>query len=232
MPQRVVGSYSFFSELENCPFKAYNVRIARTIQRVETAEQRWGNYVHESMDKRVGNGEVLPEELAHLEPYAMVFDGKPVKTEQKMCITAKGMPHKWYGPEAFVAGKIDVVYTHRLNEVDFTDWKTGKDKYETPFELELHALLHAAAVAPVRPKYTGRYVYIGRQNLPDKVGPTYDLSDIEATWSKVVRLMREAYDYEARGEWPKKPNALCGWCAVTQCPHNKVAERKRKEEGK
>lgn len=227
--QRIVGSYTFFNELENCPFKAYTVRVERSIQRVETQAQRWGNYVHDAMEKRIGDGAPLSEDVVQLEPFAKVFDGRSVATELKLCIDAKGGPVKWYGPGAYVAGKIDVVLTHRLDQVDFTDWKTGKDTYETPFELELHALLHAAMVAPIRARYTGRYCYVGRENASDKVGQTYDLSDVGATWAKVNALMARALDYQSKGYWPKQPNALCGWCPVMKCAHNKTEQRLKKE---
>lgn len=222
--QRIVGSYSFFSELENCPRKAYETRVARSIQREESVAQRWGNYVHNAMEKRIGEGKPLDEDVARFEQYATVFDGRGAATEAKLCIDKRGLPIKWYGEGAYVAGKIDVVLplgTH----VDVTDWKTGKDTYETPFELELHALLHAASVAPARYTYSGRYAYIGRDRLPDKIGQTYDLSDVGATWAKVNSLMLRAYGYQSGGRWPEHPNPLCGWCPVLQCRHNKVKQR-------
>jgi hypothetical protein len=235
--QRIVASYSFLNELENCPFKAYETRVARSIQRIETEPQRWGNYVHDAMDKRVGDSTPLPEDLDFLEPFARVFDSRSIQTEMKICVNANGLPIKWYGEGAYAAGKIDVVLTHRLDQIDFTDWKTGKDTYETPFELELHALLHAAAIAPIRATYTGRYCYVGRVDangdpVPDKVGQTYNLSDVGATWSKVNSMMARAHDYQQRGEWPATPNPLCGWCPVMKCQHNKVKQREAREAAK
>jgi hypothetical protein len=233
--QRIVGSYTFFNELDNCPFKAYEVRIARSIQRLETQVQRWGNYVHDAMEKRIGEGKPLPEDAVQFEPYAMCFDGKvSVRTEMKLGIQANGMPCKFWGDGCYVAGKIDVVWVPSLTHTDITDWKTGKEDYETPFELELHALLHAAATAPIQSRYTARYAYIGRENRPDKVGQTYDtangtLASPQQTWAKVNGLMARAFDYQRQGHWPKQPNALCGWCPVTKCEHNKTEARLAKE---
>lgn len=227
MTQRIVGSYTFFNELENCPFKAYETRIARSIQRVETQAQRWGNYVHDAMEKRIGKSKPLPEDAVQFEPFAMCFDGKQVRTELKLGITATGQSTKFWGEHCYVAGKIDVVWVSSLTHIDITDWKTGKEDYETPFELELHALLHAAATAPVAARYTARYVYIGREKRPDAIGRTYDTADGSLaapgqTWAKVNSLMARAFDYQKKDYWPKQPNTLCGWCPVTKCEHNKA----------
>lgn len=238
MTQRIVGSYTFFQELENCPFKAYEVRVARSIQRVETEAQRWGNYVHDALDKRISNGAPLAEDVAHFEPHALCFADKvSIKTELKLGITKDGHPTKFWGEHCYVAGKIDVTWAPAMNHTDITDWKTGKEDYETPFELELHALLHAAATAPVVSRYTGRYVYIGRERRPDLVGQTYDtaagtLATPAQTWAKVNALMGRAFDYQRKGHWPKQPNALCGWCLVTKCEHNKTEQRLAKEGAK
>lgn len=239
MTQRIVGSYSFFNELENCPFKAYNIRIARTIPKgPETKEQAWGNKVHDAMDHRIrlNDPSVLWDgKLEKFEPYALCFAGKTsVQTERKLGITAEGRPTKFWGDNCYVAGKIDVTYAMSLTHIDITDWKTGKETYETPFELELHALLHAAATAPVQARYTARYVYIGRDARPDLVGKTYDTADGSLaspaqTWAKVNSLMGRAYGFQRSGYWPKQPNALCGWCPVMNCEHNKSEARKAKE---
>lgn len=237
MTQRIVGSYTFFNELENCPFKAYNVRVARTVPYVSSPEAEHGNRVHDAMEKRVGDGVVLPEDLARLEPFALCFDGKQVKTELKLGIQANGLPTKFFGEHCYVGGKIDVTWTMALNHVDITDWKTGKEDYETSFELELHALLHAAAVAPIAPRYTARFAYIARAKRPDKIGRTYDTADgsmatPQQTWAKVNSLMARAYDFASKGHWPKTPNPLCGWCAVMSCEYNKSEARKLKEGAK
>lgn len=242
MTQRIVGSYTFFNELENCPFKAYNVRIARTTQRLESEAQRWGNYVHDAMDKRIGTNDpkVLLEDgnLEPFEPFALCFAGKPgVQTEMKLGITARGQPTKFWGPECYVAGKVDVTWTPQPGFTDITDWKTGKEDYEVPFELELHALLHAATIHPAAHHYSARFVYMGREHRPDLVGRTYrtadgSLASPQQTWAKVNTLMALAYGYQASGHWPKKPNPLCGWCDVLTCEHNKSEARKAKEGAK
>lgn len=234
-PKRIVGSYSFFNELENCPLKAYEVRIAKSIQYIESPESRWGNYVHDSMEHRVGVGTPLPEEIAEFEPYAQPYDmmrrvGAEVLTEQKLGITADGRSTKFWGDGCYVGGKVDVTVRYG-NHVDITDWKTGKEDYETPFELELHALLIAAKLAPQPLTFTARYAYIGRAKRPDKIGKTYDVSNVGATWAKVNSLMHRAYQYQRNDHWPAQKNPLCGWCQVTKCPHNApaVAARKKKE---
>lgn len=232
--QHIVGSYSFFNEMENCPFKAFATRVERSIQRVETQAQRWGNYVHDALEKRISEGTPLPEDVVNLEPYALCFDGKSVQTEMKLGITSEGHPtSEW--KQSHVYGKIDVVLTvSTLPHIDITDWKTGKEDYETQFELELHALLHAAATAPIAARYTARYAYVGREKRPDKIGRTYDTADgsmasPQQTWAKVNALMGRAFDYQNKGHWPKTPNTLCGWCPVMKCEHNKTEARLAKE---
>lgn len=209
----IKASYSFFNDLENCPKKAQHKYVLRDLPREDkTPEQIWGNVVHEAFANRINDGVVLPVELQRYEPVLAVFDDKPAFAELKVGVTAEGRTTQFYADDAMVSGTADnVVMIPTL--VDLTDWKTGKDKYETPFELELHALLIAARFDYQPAQYIGRYVYVGL----DKVSETYDLSDVGATWAKVLRFMEQANAYN--GEWPATPNPLCGWCPVKMCKH-------------
>lgn len=211
-----VGSYSFYNAFENCPHKAYNIYVARTIPYVESPEMAWGNKVHAAMEHRIRSGVALPEEMQAAEAACAVFHDMsksvPVRVEWQLAMTEDGKPCDWKDSAAWFRGKLDcVTMMPALDAAWMVDWKTGNVR-EEPFELELGALLlkvHHANLGVVKGEYF--WMKTGQNGL------RYTFSDHARAYEKIVNLRSEAETYLRAGEWPKRKNPLCGWCPVTAC---------------
>jgi hypothetical protein len=93
------------------------------------------------------------------------------------------------------------------------DHKTGKVR-EDPSELELHALLLATHY-PQLTAIKGWYNWLAS----DRMGSVHDLSDIEATWGRLVytqTCIENAHQLGANA-FPPKQGPLCPYCPVMQC---------------
>jgi PD-(D/E)XK nuclease superfamily len=221
-----IGSYSFYNAFENCPHKAFQIYVARTIPYVESPEMAWGNKVHAAMENRIRDGVPLPEEMSAAENAAATFHemGKklPLQVEYKLAMTAKGEPCAWQDwDKVWFRGKLDCVVMDDARTFAWTvDWKTGNVR-EEPFELETGALLLKVNYEHLR-DVKGEYFWMKTgQN-----GLRYTLNQHDKTFAKLQSLRNEAETYFRAGEWPKRKNPLCGWCPVKECEHNKSGRRK------
>lgn len=223
-----IPSYSFYNQLENCPFKAYNIYVARTIPYVESPEMAWGNRVHSAMEHRIKHGDPLPGEMQAAERVAAQFhDYKrvaPVGVELQLAMTQDGKPAEWKAPNVFFRGKLDlVVRDDPPQHAWMIDWKSGNVR-EDPFELECGALLlkvHYPSLRDIQAEYF--WMKTGTAGL------RYTLNNHAETYQKLARLKSEAENYFRMGQWPKRKNPLCGWCDVLTCENNTKLKRLEKE---
>lgn len=208
-----IASYSFFSNFENCPHKAYHIYVARTVPYVETPEMAWGNAVHAAFEKRIRDGVPLPESMAAGETIASEFADYaktlPVKVEYQLAMTKDGKPCEWKGADAWFRGKLDCVVMPS-NFAWMVDWKTGNVR-EDPFELQCGALL--LQVNHEIDHSRGEYFWLKE----GKSGLRYEMPAPLQTYEKLLRLWDEVEGYFQSGEWPKRKNPLCGYCGVTSC---------------
>lgn len=218
-----IASYSFFNAFQNCPHKAFHIYVARTIPYVETPEMAWGNQVHEAMEKRIKYGAPLPEKMQAAEAAAATFHeysrAVPVHCEYQLAMTKDGKSCDWKAGGAWFRTKIDCVVLPDPYAW-LVDWKTGNVR-EDPLELACNALVLKVNY-PHLESIKGEYFWMKTgQN-----GLRYTLNDHGATYQQLVTLWAEAETYFRAGEWPKRKNPLCGWCAVTTCEHWKPRKDK------
>lgn len=210
-------SHSLLSDFANCPEKACRKYVVRDLPKEDmTPERQWGIDVHKALEDRLNSG-------AHTElsrPYehfvtslvGPTLDNRP-SAERKLGVTSGGGPASFFG-DPWGRGVIDVLKVDGPNAL-ILDWKTGKVR-EDPAELFTHAILVKAHFPEVK-KITGAYVWL-KEN---KLGKPYDLSNTERAWNAAVASMRTLKGYLETGYFPKTPNALCGWCPVKDCEHNR-----------
>ena len=151
--------------------------------------------------------------LQHWEPLLAAFAERKALGEMKVGVTRKGAPTGFFDKDVFLRGKIDATMVNGPAAF-IADWKTGNSKYESPFELEVQALMLRAA-RPTLTRIAGHYVWLKE----DRIGQTYDLSDVSSTWARVNNKVEVIEDCMASGEWPKSKNPLCGYCPVKDCEH-------------
>jgi hypothetical protein len=211
-------SYTFLSCYQICPSQCFHRYVAKDVPFVETPAMRWGNEVHNGMDKRISAGVPLQGDVAKYERWAAPFTGLPVETELRMGVRENGTVCGFYDDDCWGHMKLDLVVTPGDGTARLFDWKTGKVR-EDPFELRLQALFVQARNPELRAIH-GWYVWLGA-GPHGKLGQQHDLSDVERTWAEVVSMTHAIQNYAAINHWPEKPSPLCGWCPVKQCQHNK-----------
>lgn len=211
---KIIWTFTFLNDYENCPHKAFRRYIAKDVPYIETDAMRWGNVVHTAFEKRLRHGEPLPDTLAHLEPFATALTPRRPVVEYKLGIRADGRPCGFYDDNVWGRGKADVAIIESDRGV-IVDWKTGKQR-EDARELEILGLLLQAAQPHVR-TVVGHYVWIADNQL----GTPHDVSNTAGTWRRVQSMMAQVNEYARLNHWPKNENPLCKWCPVMDCNFNR-----------
>jgi hypothetical protein len=200
-----------------CPYQMYRRYIVRDIPYVASAAMAWGNEVHSAFEYRIGGKKPLPDNMRQWEPFALAFDGLPAKVELQLGMTLDGRPTEYMGNDVELRGKVDCVVMQN-SAAYFIDWKSGSSKYESPFELEIGALLLQAHF-PVVKTIMGNYAWLQENRL----SVSYNLSDTAATLRKVNDLAGKIKADQANKSFQKKKGPLCGFCDVKDCEFNRKA---------
>ncbi len=213
-----VGTYSNLHTFRDVCEEQFQRRYVLKDQKyIETPEMAWGNAVHTAFEKRIGKGQVLPDDMRQWEHFAQPFDKFKVLVEQKWGMTEQGRKAEYFGNDVWFRGKADAAIIEGERAM-INDFKTGGSKYEDPFELATNAVLLKVQFPEVK-KVVGRYIWL-KEN---RAGQIYDLSDFKATWSEMRRLMNLVAEKRKSGEWAKKKSGLCGFCSVSDCENHYIA---------
>lgn len=214
-----IGTYSFYSQLEQCPHKAYHVYVGKTVPFVKTEQMIWGDTVHKAMENRIKHGSPLPDECASAEKVSTYFYDTsrlvPVKVELALAMQQNGQPCDYEDKDnAWFRGKLDcVTMPESRQHAWMVDWKTGNVR-EDPFELECGALLLKVHY-PTLESIVGEYFWM----RTGQSGLRYNIRDHANTYNRIWKLRNEAEDYLRNGAWPKRKSPLCNWCPVKDCEH-------------
>lgn len=210
-----VWSYSFLSTYDRCPKQAAAKYVDKTYPYVkDSPELARGNSVHNAMEHRINSGQRLPDDMQEWEQFAAnIISGSPVKIEAelKLGVRRDWSPCGFFAKDVWGRCKIDVPMLFGPDAVIF-DWKTGK-AWEDPLELKINAVF-LRTVYPGLMNISGAYVWL-KEN---RWGELYDLSDTESTKEWIEDTMEKA---AKSNFWTPKKNALCGWCALKDCPYFK-----------
>ena len=213
-----IGTYTNLHTFRDvCEHQAYRRYVKKDQEFFETPAMKFGKEAHTALEKRVGQGKVLPDHMKDWDKHCTQFDKYEVMTEQKLAINDRGQATGYFDKDVFFRGQADVVVM--LNDKAlFTDWKTGSPRYAETFELATGALLLKAKY-PQLHQIAGRFIFL----KDDVVGKMEDLSDFQATWLEINRLMNLIAEKRKSGEWIKKKSGLCGYCSVSDCENYYIA---------
>lgn len=214
-----VGTFTFYTNYENCPHKAWHIYVLKDIPYVETPEMKWGNAVHTAMEYRLSGRAELPQAMLAAEPICQTIDALPQqypqRVEYRLGMTAKGEPCDYFGDAVWFRGKADWS-VRAMGASWILDWKTGNPR-EEPFELETNALL-LKVNHPELDHIVGQYFWM----KTGQIGLRYTLTRFGVTFARLQSIRAEMEVLDALNQpWPKKKNPLCGWCGVKSCEHNK-----------
>ena len=211
-------SYTSLRDAENCLRQFHRVRVLKDIPFVETEASKWGNRVHDALEKRLRDGTPLPEDMAQYEPFI------PAKThrlrgliEFKMGIREDASFCGFFADEVWGRGKLDFgLIDHDQHQAIIVDWKTGRPR-EDPDELEIFALMLKAKYPDLK-VITGWYVWLKEKRM----GKVHDLSDTNGKLASVKHRLQRIQQAADMDTWPPNEGPLCGYCAVSDCEFNRV----------
>lgn len=218
-------SYSKMKNYLACPFRHQQVDLLKNYTD-QSAALTWGNEVHDSLARACGpNREPLPATMGEYVPWVVKYasPGIPgeLKIEQQLAITKDFQPTTWFGANAWLRVKVDLLRIHAPVGLS-VDWKTGKLQHDSRQLMistqcvfahypEIHrvktefAWLKDDAVTPE---------YFSRKTIVNEWPPVLD----------IVKQMEHAYN---TGTYPPKPGPFCReWCPVKSCEHNGKFQRR------
>jgi hypothetical protein len=208
-----VWSYSFLSTYDRCPSQAAAKYVNKTYPyEAENEALRRGNDVHKAMEDRLNINLPLPNDMEQWEEIVqpMVLPCNR-GAEMKLGVRRDYSPCGFFDKDVYGRGKLDVPIIDGDSGFIF-DWKTGK-AWEDPLELKIGAVLLKAKFPHLK-EIAGAYIWL-KEN---RWGDVYDLSDTDSTREWIDATMERA---AKSNFWTPRRNALCGWCALRDCPNFK-----------
>jgi hypothetical protein len=217
MAKPVAWSYSALNLFETCPYKYKQLKITKAFKDEMGPAGLWGDRVHKALERRVRDGDPLPEGMQQFEPVAarICASKGEVIAEQKVCLNSDFKPVTFFAKDAWVRGILDVSIKYDDTLV-VLDYKLGKRKIDID-QLRLFAALGFELFPEVSKIRTG-YLWL-KTNQTDMEPFTRDQKpDIWGGFLPRVQRLERAVD---EGHWPKKPNGLCRqYCPVLDCEYN------------
>lgn len=204
-------SYSFCNDFLSCPRKCWHKFVARDLPKETTPAMAEGVRVHEAFAKRLTEGGSLPADMRQYESLCARLRMRCIHVETPMGMTAGGKGTSFF-ENPFARGKADVVVMNG-DKALVVDWKTGK-KREDPLELEILSTLIRANNSDIK-TFKGCYVWLKE----GKLGAMHELDPERGR--RTLDSVHAAALEQGDGEWAPTPNALCGFCNVSSCEHNK-----------
>lgn len=212
----MIFNYTLLNTWTICPHQAARRYIIGDLpKQAMTPEGAHGRYVHKAMEERIRRKIPLPVDLAQHEPLVGPLDKVRCRPEQKLGVTYTGRPTDFFAGDVWFRGVLDAPFTLATDTAINLDWKTGKVR-EEPFELETNALLMQAHDMMLTKLY-GQFVWLKE----GKRGDLHNCSDTTRTWKRIHAIAAEIEEAKKFEHYPKTPGALCGWCPVKDCHHNR-----------
>lgn len=204
-------SYSAIKQFENCPQRYYRQRVIRDIKDVGGEASRYGERVHEMLERRLRDNEELPQEVARYEVLCQsvekMADGGDLHVEKELVLNANREPTGWWEPDAWLRSKLDVLVLKGRDAV-VMDWKTGKRKPDF-FQMEIFAgqvLKHYPEVQRVKTTL----VWLKDMKLDSE---TYDRDvDSPGIWGGIAVATSRIEQALYFDNWPARPSGLCNYC--------------------
>lgn len=244
-------SYSSLATLKKCPYQYYEQRVLRLHKYSPGPEAVLGDWVHNQLqavgERRLAAVPPIPADLtAHSTPEKLAALRGGIEWATKMITelldpstafeaefntdpTLSKIVEKNWKATFNWTGKADLF--ERSGTHGFVgDWKTGSSKFPDVDQLELMAVFGFIRW-PELQTIDAALVFLGDSRVvPSPVWDRdVDFPVLRQKWvDKADELMRRTNN----NDWPKTPNALCGWCPCTSCEHHAPAAAARAARGK
>jgi RecB family exonuclease len=207
---RLAHSYSSLKQFENCPQRYYRQRILKDIKDEGGEASKYGERIHEMLERRLRDNADLPQEAAQYEPLCKGVEklaaGGELFVEQEMVLNANHEPTGWWDSDAWLRSKLDVLVLKGADAI-VMDWKTGKRKPDF-FQMEIFAgqvMKHFPQVQRVKTVL----VWLKDMKLDEE---TYTRIDIMGIWGGITSATSRIEQALHFDNWPARPSGLCGYC--------------------
>ncbi len=224
LPKPIVAwSYSRINDFLNCPLAFANKHIWKKIKFVETEAIIEGNRQHKALEDRLGtHKKPLPPDMAGAEKYCRVIEANSdlLLVEKQICIDQSMQFVKWFSKDAWGRGAFDVL-SAKNGTVRIYDWKTGKIR-DSMLQLKMFAAF-ASMFLPDCHTFITKYIWLKH----DEVTPaepsecTFTRDQMPEIWAEIMGNVHRMAQAVAENNFPARPSGLCGWCSVTDCPHQR-----------
>lgn len=205
-------SFSALTSYETCPRRHYLTRVSKTVVEPEGEALRWGNAVHEALDKRVKDKTPLPPEMAAYEPIVRRLLAQPSIrwSEEQIALDRNFKRVAWFDNDVWVRGAIDLALGFASGNIALFDWKTGKNEPDKD-QLKLFAAL-ALSVWKEYDKASTAFIKLHHNKITSEV---YTRDEVPGIWQEFQpRVARYELAF-TEAKWPPKPSGLCkNWCPV------------------
>lgn len=222
----IAHSHSSISCFNTCPRQYEAKYVTKEVTFVQSAEAKWGDDVHNALEKYCRDKVTIPIHMAAYTKYADALLSRPGNKvfEGAVALDSNAQPCGYFAKDAqrqnivWLRGKIDVVNLRpdrALAEV--FDWKTGKIKND-PDQLVMYAmmvmLLHPE-VETVRAGFAWIKEPLNKAFTPPTTFERKQLPSIIHMHREKTGAIEHAIE---TGNLPPRPSGLCrGWCDVKSC---------------
>lgn len=223
----IAWSYSALSTYENCPRKYWATKVEKLVDDRNKFSIR-GDDEHKSIETYMKTGAGLAQNLDPIKPVFDKLRSAPGDqyVEYQMTLDRDMTPCRWNDwNRAWVRGAGDYVKVNGTHAT-YIDWKSGKPRKDTQEQIELVSLLLFRHFENVKTVSGSMFYYRHGKITPPHVVAREQEPQL---WDGFIRRVKEMEQSKVNDNWPTNPNPLCGWCPYTACPHNKQAERLKKE---
>lgn len=208
-------SFSALDKFVTCPKAFYETRVAKRIIEPEGEAAKWGNLVHDSIEKDLKGEAPLPTELATYKPYVEAIRSRPgtMLVEQKLALNRQLQPVKFFAKDVWVRGKADVVHLHDDTAYGM-DHKTGKKKFTRQMMLMALLLFHQF---PQIQRVRTAFFWLKTADITKE---QFARSEVPTMWGAFVDDLEQYKEAFHTNTWQPRPSGLChGWCPVTDCEY-------------
>jgi CRISPR/Cas system-associated exonuclease Cas4 (RecB family) len=194
---------------QQCPLRYYRQRILKDVKDKQSKEMLDGHRIHKLLEDRL-KGSDLPLDFEKYEPLCKAVEklasAGELHVEYEMVLTKDLKPTSWWGRDAWLRSKLDVLVIVGDTAV-VMDWKTGKRSVDQ-FQLEMFAAQVFLQMPHINKVKTS---LVWLKSLEQDV-EEYERSDSHVLWEKVFTEIRAIENAEKSKEWVARPSALCNWC--------------------
>lgn len=222
----IARSHSALKVFETCPFQYEAKYIIKDVKFVQGEAAKWGDYVHNCLERYLRDKVPLPSNVVQYQRYADAvlnlskkFGRMVLSVEENIAFTRDYESCDWFAKGGVVWGrcKIDVLAVFPDAGIAFVfDWKTGKYRPDH-LQLELYAWVTMWRFPEVNKVRVGDvWLKEGKVDPPTEYGRE-DYDALRLRWEARNNDLDNAID---SGIYAKQTSGLCnGWCEVRRCPN-------------